>query len=126
MRPTARGDPGCDLRHLDRVGEAGAEVIVFGGDVHLALAREPAPRTRVLDAIEVALEAQPERIGLLGASTRARTDRTGRARGEREVELALALLAPLNAASDEPDRVGMRPLDDQFVHFLHTPRVPTT
>ena len=69
-QPGDAGDAGRDLRDLDRVREPGAEVIVFGGDVHLALAREPAPRTRVLDAIEVALEAQAVGIGLLGRSAR--------------------------------------------------------
>ena len=80
-------------------------MIVFGGDVHLALAREPAPRARVLDAIEIALEAQPERIGLLGARSHAGADRTGRARRQREVERVLALLAANHAP---PDERGMR------------------
>ena len=88
------GDAGGDLRDLDRVGEPGAEVVVFRGDEHLALAREPPPRTRVLDPVEVALEAQAERVGLLGAGARSRADRTGRAGRERRVELGLALLAP--------------------------------
>ena len=94
--PVDAGDAGGDLRDLDRVREPRAQVIVFGGDEHLALPREPAPRVRVLDPIEVALEAQAERIGLLVARARARADRTGRARGERGVERGLAALAPLH------------------------------
>ena len=100
------GDAGGDLRDLDRVREPGAEVIVFRGDEHLALAREPPPRPRVLDPVEVALEAQAERIGLLGRRAVARTDRAGRAGRERRVELGLALLTPPDAASDERVRAG--------------------
>ena len=60
------GDAGGDLRHLDRVGEPGAEMVVFGGDEHLALAGEAPPRPRVLHPVEVALEAEAIRVGLLG------------------------------------------------------------
>ena len=77
------GDAGGHLRDLDRVGEPGAEMVVFGGDEHLALAGEPPPRTRVLHPIEVALEAQPVRVGLLGTGPLPRPDRPGRARRER-------------------------------------------
>ena len=82
--PGRARDAGRDLRDLDRMGEPGAQVVVLGGDEHLALARQPPPRPRVLDPIEVAFEAQPELVGLLGpapvagadadASRRARAD----------------------------------------------------
>ena len=88
------GDAGGDLRDLDRVGEPGAEVVVLGGDEHLALAGEAPPRARVLDAVEVALEAQAVGVGLLGPGPVPRPDRPGGARRERGVELGLALLAP--------------------------------
>ena len=87
------GDAGGDLRHLDRVGEPGAEVVVLGGDEHLALAGEAPPRPRVLDPVEVALEAEAVRVGLLGPGPVPRADRPGGARRERGVELGLALLA---------------------------------
>ena len=88
------GDAGGHLRDLDRVGEPGAEVVVLRGDEHLALARQPPPRARVLDAVEVALEAQPERVGLLGAGPRPRRRRGGSRPGaSASVELGLALLA---------------------------------
>jgi hypothetical protein len=37
-------DTGRDLRDLDCMREARAEVVIFGRDEHLALAREPSPR----------------------------------------------------------------------------------
>ena len=94
VKPGGARDAGRDLRHLHRVGEPGAEVIVFRRDVDLALAREPPPGPRVLDAVEIAFEAQAERIGLLRSDARTRADRPGRARRERRVELVLALLSP--------------------------------
>ena len=118
------GDTGRDLRDLDRVREPGAEVIVFGGDIHLALPREPPPRTRVLDAIEIPLEAQPIGIRFLGAQARARAHWTRRAGREREIEGVLTLFAPQHTPTDERVRVGMRVPDDQLVHFLHAASVP--
>src|SRR5205085_11515209 len=59
-------DSGGDLGYLDGVRQPGAEMIVLGGDEHLTLPGQAPPGTRVLDAVEVALEAQPERIGFLG------------------------------------------------------------
>ena len=117
-------DPGRDLRDLDRVREPGAEMIVFRGDEHLALAREPAPRTRVLDAIEIALEAQAERIGLLGTGAVPAPTGAGRARRERQVERVLTLLAALHAPTDERGRVRMRVLHLQLVHLFHDSIVP--
>ncbi len=60
------GDADGDLADLDGVGEAGAEVVVVGGDEHLALAGEAPEGPAVLDAVEVALEAGAEAVGLLG------------------------------------------------------------
>ena len=77
------GDAGGDLGHLDRVREAGAEMVVLGRDEHLALAGEAPPRPRVLHPVEVALEAQAVRVGLLGPGPVARADRTGRARRQQ-------------------------------------------
>ena len=63
----APGDRSSDLGDFDRMGEAGTEVIVLRRDEDLALAGQPAERTAVLDAIEIALEARAEPIGLLGS-----------------------------------------------------------
>ena len=94
------GDPGGDLGDLDGVGEAGAEVVVFGGDEHLALAGEPAPRPGVLDAVEVALEAEPVGVGRLGAGAVPGPDGSGRAGGERGVEVGFAFLAGAGGSAD--------------------------
>ena len=101
------GDTGGDLGDLDGVGEAGAQVVVFGGHEHLALARQPPPRTRVLDAVEVALEAQPKRVGFLGPGTGAGAGRPGCSRCEARRELGLARFAPQERAADHRERVGV-------------------
>src|SRR5207253_505362 len=95
-------DTGGDLRDFDGVRKPRAEVIVFRRDVDLALAREPAPRPRVLDAVEVALKAQAERIGLLEPGADARADRPGRAGREAHIELVLTVFPSLHAAPDVP------------------------
>ena len=105
-RSGGAGDPGRDLRDLDGVREPGAEMIVFRRDEHLTLTREPAPRPRVLDPIEIALEAQPKRIGRLGACSLPCAHGTRRAGRERRVELGLALLAALHAPPDERVRAS--------------------
>ena len=50
------GDGASDLRHLQRVGEAGAEVIAFVVDEHLRLVFQAAEGGGVQDAVAVALE----------------------------------------------------------------------
>ncbi len=87
-------------RDLDGVRQPRAQVIVFGGDEHLALAREPPPRPRVLDAVEIAFEAESKRIRLLVARTGAGADGAGRTGRERGVDLGLALLAAPHRAPD--------------------------
>src|SRR5581483_3479325 len=85
-------DPRRDLCDLDGVREAGAEVVVLGCDEHLALAREAPPRPRVLHPVEVALEAEAKRVGLLRLGPRPGADRTGGAGREPGVERGLPLL----------------------------------
>ena len=75
----ARAMPVATCADLDRVREPGAEMVVFGRDEHLALAGEPPPRPRVLHPVEVALEAQAVRVGVLGPARGPRR-RPGRAR----------------------------------------------
>ena len=74
------GDGGGDLRHLERVGEAGA-LMVLGEDEDLCLAGQPAERGGVEDAVAVALEAGAPGVGLLGlrpvAGARRRGSRPG-------------------------------------------------
>ena len=50
-----------DLRHLDRVGEAGAEMIALVIDEHLGLVGEAAESGRMDDPVAVALEVGPRR-----------------------------------------------------------------
>ena len=78
----------------------------------------------MLDPVEVPLEAQPVRIGLLGAQTSARSERTGRPGSEREIERVLTVFAPEHSPAHEGGGIGMGVPDDQLVHFLHASRVP--
>ena len=98
------GDAGGHLRHLDRVGEAGAEVVVLRGDEDLALPRQPPPGSGVLDPVEVALEAQPPRVGVFRPGPHPGADRPGRAGGQRPRQLALPLLPPAHGCADERRR----------------------
>ena len=59
-----------DLRHLDRVGEAGAEMIALVIDEHLGLVGEAAEGGRMDDAVAVALEFGPRRRRRLGNQAR--------------------------------------------------------
>src|SRR5262249_38490583 len=116
-----------DLRDLDRVREPGAEVVVLGRDEHLALARQPPPGPRMLHTVEVALEAEPVRVGLLARHPVAGADGTRRPRCQRGGELGLAPLTRAEPPADEGVGVVMRALhrdtrlDD---HRFHGPRVP--
>ena len=105
------GDADRDLRDLDRVRQSSAEVVVFGRDEHLALPRQPAPGPRVLDAVEVALEAEAQRVGLLGTGADAGADRAGRPRRERGRRLGFALLAAPQAPADVRVGTAVGPLD---------------
>ena len=121
------GDAHGDLGDLDGVGETGAQVVVFRCDEHLALARQPAPRPRVLDAVEVALEAQPVRVGILADPAVPGADRTRRPRRQGGGECGLALLAPGKPAAHERVGVAMGALYGDALlddHRFHGPRVP--
>ncbi len=111
-------DSGGDLRDLDRVGQAGAEMVVLGRDEHLALAREAPPRARVLDPVEVTLEAQAVGVGLLGSGAVARAERTRRARREQHVERRLPLFAGQQSPADERRRTLVRPPNDNLGGFI--------
>ena len=82
VQPHGAGDAHRNLGDLDGVSQPRAEVIVVGCDEHLALAGQPSERLRVLDAVEVALEARAEPIGLLGLGSVPRAARPGRSGSE--------------------------------------------
>jgi hypothetical protein len=84
-------------------------MVVFGRYEHLALAGQPAPWARVLHPVEITLEAQAERVGLLGDQPVARPPRPGGAGCELRIELGLALLTPLHGRTDE--RITVRDPD---------------
>ena len=65
VQPAGPGDGGGDLRHLERVGQPGA-LVVLGEDEDLGLAGQAAEGGGVEDAVAVALEAGAPRVGLLG------------------------------------------------------------
>ena len=110
VEPDRAGDAGRDLRHLDRMRQPGAEVVVFRRDEHLALAGKAPPRPRVLHPVEITLEAEPVRVGLLGFCAVAGAERPGRAGREREIERGLALVPAPQATADEPADIGVRAL----------------
>ncbi len=66
VEPQGASERARDLRHLDRVGEAGAEMVALVIDEHLRLVGEPAEGGRMDDAVAVALEVGPRRRGRLG------------------------------------------------------------
>ena len=68
-----------DLRHLDRVGEAGSEMVALVIDEHLRLVGEAAEGGRMDDPVAVALELGARRRGRLGDEPR----RPGRIGGVR-------------------------------------------
>ncbi len=78
----------------------------------------------MLDPIEIALEAQAERIRLLGTRAVSPTNGAGRARCERQVERVLTLLAAQHPPTDERGCVHMRVLHLQLVNLFHDWIVP--
>ena len=75
-RPSERAR---DLRDLDRMGEASAEMVALVIDEHLGLMGEPAEGGRMDDAVAVALELGPRRRRRLGDKP-GRPRRIGRVR----------------------------------------------
>ena len=66
VEPQGAGERARDLRHLDRMGEAGAEMVALVMDEHLRLVGEAAEGGRMDDAVAVALEFGPGRRRRLG------------------------------------------------------------
>ena len=95
VQPAGPGDGRGHLRHLERVGEAGA-LVVLGEDEDLGLAGQPAERGGVQDAVAVALEAGAPGVGLLGLGPVAGARRAGGpGREQRVLELLGAPAAPV-------------------------------
>ena len=67
------GQRARDLRHLDRVGQAGAKMIAVVIDEYLGLMREAAEGGRMDDAVAVALEFRARRRWRLGDEAPGRT-----------------------------------------------------
>ena len=113
MRPVGAGDAHRHLADLDGVGEAGAQVVVVGGDEDLALARQATERPAVLDAVEVALEAGAEGVRRLGRAPDCHHPWPGRARRQEGLLGVLAVpRGPMGGgrASDVEGRMGDRGL----------------
>ena len=70
VEPQGPGERARDLRHLDRVGEAGAEMVALVIDEHLGLVGEPAEGGRMDDPVAIALEFRPRRRRRLGDKAR--------------------------------------------------------
>jgi hypothetical protein len=103
-------DADGDLCDLDGVREPGAQMVVLRGDEDLALAGEAPPRSGVLDAVEIALEAEPVWIGFLEARAPTRSDGTCGPGRERRRELGLTFLTRVQRAADVGMRARVSPL----------------
>ena len=77
VEPQGPGERARDLRHLDGVGEAGAEMIALVIDEHLGLVGEAAEGRRVDDPVAVALELGARRRRRLGDQAPWRAGRIG-------------------------------------------------
>ncbi len=108
--------PGNADRHLgdlDRVGEPCAEVVVVGSDEDLALACESPEGLRVMDAVEVALEAGAQAVGLLWRRPVARTPGSGGTRCQQDLVVFLPSSAWASDVARLADpRGGMSHVDD--------------
>ncbi len=104
VEPERGGDATGHLGHLERVGEAGALVVVRE-DEHLGLAGQPPEGGRVQDAVPVALEAGAPGVGWLLAAPVAGAARPGGAGGQAGL---LGLLPILPGDPCRPARAGVR------------------
>ena len=78
VEPERAGERAGDLRDLDRMGEAGAEMVALVMDEHLGLVGEAAEGGRMDDAVPVALELGSGRRRRLGNEAPGRARRIGR------------------------------------------------
>ena len=76
VEPERAGDRAGDLRHLERMGQARAEMVALVVDEDLRLVLQPAKGVGMDDAVAVALERRAKRVFRLGMDAPAR-GRTG-------------------------------------------------
>ena len=66
VEPQHLRDRPRDLRHLERMGQAGAVVVARRREKHLGLVLQPAERLRVDDTVAIALKRRPDRVVRFG------------------------------------------------------------
>ena len=103
VEPDGAGDRGRHLRHLDRVGQPGA-LMVLGEHEHLGLPGEAAERRAVDDAVPVPFEAGSVRIGSLGDLARTGAVGPGGSGNEQKV---LCFLPSLPGGTAARGHVGV-------------------
>ena len=110
FRPAGPRDGGGDLRHLERVGEAGA-LVVLGEHEDLGLAGQAPEGGGVQDAVAVALEAGAPAVGLLGlgAGRRRPTARVAPGASSASSSSSRSLRARAAPAGGAPRPRGRRP-----------------
>src|SRR5207247_7103233 len=87
------GDRPRDLRHLERVRQAGPVMVAGRREEHLRLVLQPPECFAVDDAIAIALKCGADVVLRLGTQTAARSGAPGRSRGEDVALARLELLA---------------------------------
>jgi hypothetical protein len=106
------GDRPRDLRDLERVGQARAEVIALWRDEDLGLVLQAPERLGVHDPVAIALQRRAQPAVVL----RARAARRPRARGQRRQPRVLELTAARGVALGDRARVGVRIHCHRFSH----------
>jgi hypothetical protein len=92
IEPERPGDGSSDLCNFERVGEAGA-LMVIGKHEDLRFSCKTTKRARMKDAIAIALEARSERVGCLFKRSVAGTNCTCGEHGEMSILEFLAALS---------------------------------
>ncbi len=87
VEPERASERACDLRDLERMGQAGAEMVALVEDEDLGLVGEPPEGGRMDDAVAVAAEGVAGRARRLRMEPAAAPARSGRIGGAREQPL---------------------------------------
>ena len=111
VEPQRARDGARDLGHLERVGQARAEVVALGRHEDLRLVLEAAEGLGVHDPVAVALQRRAQPAVLLGPRAPCRP----RARGQRREPRVLELAPPRGVGRGHRARVGVR------VHDVDSP-----
>ena len=72
VQPQAPGQRPGHLRHLQRVGQAGAVMVAHGGKKHLRLVFQPPEALAVNDTVPISLKIRPQIIGRNGGGASGR------------------------------------------------------